>query len=192
MEQMAANSTHTLNGIDGTFSRALGVLYLLTLWVFSGCSQSLNLTQQGPTPRVEKLPVHESSPWEQQIGEAELLWQKSNIESYEIVVLHVHSIWSAQSHRITVRHGQVVASRAECIPAPMQMGECELQTFKASDYTVEGLFARARELAARAGGEFTRLEFDAVYGFPNLIAYDHPEVVDEDNSLRVTEFEVLD
>jgi hypothetical protein len=128
--------------------------------------------------------------WDAQIDQAEATWQQQGVDSYKIEVLVIRSIWHGQSHQITVVNGEVVSEYAECFPAPIEAGKCEVEDFNAEDYTIPGLFAIARSEAQIEEGQFTKIDFDPTYGFPSRISYDDPDVFDEDRSWKVVSFEV--
>ncbi len=156
-------------------------LYLITLAclasVLAGC---------------DLLPPSISNRLLAQVAQQEQEWLEKDIDSYHIVVLHVSSVWHAQTHEITVRAGEVVDQSASCIPAPTENGKCEVRAFDAEEYTVPGLFERARSLAQFDDGEWTEIEFDPIHGYPTGIWYDHPEILDEDSYWGVRSFEILD
>lgn len=125
-----------------------------------------------------------------QIGFAEQRWQAQHITGYRIQVQQMSSIWHLQRYTITVQNGDVVDQSATCIPAPMEGRECKIRPFAAEDYTVPGLFERARSMAQSTTGGVT-ITFDPTYGFPSSIDSAPPNVVDGDQSWRVISFEVL-
>ena len=122
---------------------------------------------------------------------SERLWQNQNIQSYRIEVLVVNSIWHAQTHTITVQHDEVMEADAACIPAPFENGVCQANPFVAEDFTVPGLFAKARAVSEELDPSHITIEFDPTYHFPASISFDDPDIIDEDWSWRVTSFEVL-
>lgn len=126
------------------------------------------------------------------LASAEQTWASRGISNYRIDVLAVESVWHAQTYTLLVRGGIVVESASSCIPAPMEFGDCTVRDFDPLDYSVPGLFARARGAMAGQGGDWVMVSFDPQYGFPSRIAFDNPEAVDEDWSWRVTGFEVLE
>ena len=125
------------------------------------------------------------------IDQREQVWQEQNITAYRIEVLIVRSVWHAQSHRITVRNGQVESATATCVPAPTEAGKCKVEDFNAADYTVAGLFREAHAQTQSEFAAWVTITYDPIYGFPQQISYNHPEMIDEDWSWRVTAFEVL-
>lgn len=131
----------------------------------------------------------ESARLEREIGRQEEIWRGQAPDSYQIEVLHVRSIWHAQTHALTVEAGQVRAADAWCTPAPAEGQECQVTDFEAGDYLVEGLFQTARRAAQYDGGRFTKIEYDPVYGFPTRIIFDNPDIYDEDALWRVTSFQ---
>ncbi len=132
-----------------------------------------------------------ASSFEREAAAAEQKWQQQNIVSYQVKVQVVESIWHLQTYTITVREGQVVSSSTECSPAPAESGKCTVKEFDASDYTIPGLFSTADEQAKSKPSRYVQISYDLTYGFPNHIAYDDPQIYDEDFSLSVKEFNVL-
>jgi hypothetical protein len=128
---------------------------------------------------------------QEEVEQAEQRWAEQGVNDYRIVVV-TSSIWHMQVHHIVVRDGDVAESSATCEPAPVEMGKCEVRPFDAEDYTVPGLFARARWLAQSRDVQYGRIEFDATYSFPARMFFDHPEMIDEEWGWRVEAFEVLE
>jgi len=116
-------------------------------------------------------------------------WRSRGIADYRLRALDVRSIWHAETLTITVRAGALADHSAACIPAPIESGKCAVRAYDPLDYTIEGLFARARAELRIDGGRYTQVAYDPACGFPIRIAYDHPDIVDEDRVLRVTAFE---
>jgi len=154
--------------------RILGaiLLFCLATWVAS-CDAG-----RQPTPLT---------PLEQ----GEESWARDGVDDYRIVVV-ITSIWHRQRHDITVRDGQVTEATATCDPAPTELGRCQVQPFDAEDYTMPGLFARARSLTYSRDAQYGKIEFDATYGFPARMSYNHPDLIDEEWAWRVETFEVLE
>ncbi len=123
------------------------------------------------------------------IDRQEEKWRSQHIADYRIRVLAVNSIWHAETRAVTVRGGVVTDHSAACIPAPLESGSCAAHAYDPQDFTVEGLFAQARAELRVDGGRHTRVEYDPACGFPLVIAYDYPGIVDEDRITRVTAFE---
>lgn len=118
-------------------------------------------------------------------------WQAQDVTHYSLQVRHVNSVWHAQAYSIEYKNGEVTHS-AVCIPAPTEGGKCEIKDYDPQDYTVEGLFEMARQIIESQEMEFIKLEFDGEYGHPVLIAFDDPDIVDEDYWIKVLEFEVIE
>ncbi len=125
------------------------------------------------------------------VEQREQVWLEQNITAYRIEVLVIRSVWHAQSHQITIQNGQVESATASCVPAPTEAGKCEVEDFDAEDYTVAGLFRKAHAQAQSQYAAWATITYDPTYGFPQQISYNHPEMIDEDWSWRVTAFEVL-
>ncbi len=117
---------------------------------------------------------------------AEARWLALNVNTYHIQVQAV-SLWHVQTHDIVVRGGQADDSAATCMTAPLEFGnECRVQTFEPADFTVPGLFAKARTLA---GEKWAKIAFDAKYAFPSVIGFNDPEIYDEEWGWAVLLFE---
>jgi Family of unknown function (DUF6174) len=125
------------------------------------------------------------------VSAAEQAWHDSQIASYRMTVLEVHSIWSAQRLTITVADGQVSDIQTMCIPAPSQGSTCTIQPVEIANYLVPALFRQARDLAERQRPEHVRLTFDPALGYPTLIGFDDPQILDEDYGVKVESFERL-
>jgi 4-hydroxybenzoate polyprenyltransferase len=125
------------------------------------------------------------------IDRARAKWDQQGIDGYRIVVRD-SSLWHMQTHDVLVRNGTVAQASATCIPAPIEGRECQVRPFDPQEYMVDGLFDRARWLAERGEPQWIGIEFDARYGYPTLIRYDDPEIVDEEWAWGVQEFEVLE
>ncbi len=126
-----------------------------------------------------------------QVDQMERAWQDHKIASYRIEVMVINSIWHAQSHQITVRDNRVESATASCITAPMEFEKCQVKAFNAEDYTVAGLFRKARSEAGSHEGTPVNITYDSTYHFPKGISYSNPKVIDGDWSWGVTAFEVL-
>lgn len=174
------------------------VLGWLVLAFVAGCvpaTISTPLPSVSPSPQATLTPPPTYKPATASSGDAidqaEHKWQAQGIRSYRIQVLHLQSIWHAQTYSITVRNERVIDQSAFCVPAPSEAGQCTVRPFKAEDYTVPGLFAIARTQAGNAEGKWTKITFDPIYGFPSGIAFDNPQVYDDDTAWSVKSFAVL-
>ncbi len=115
-------------------------------------------------------------------------WQEMKIQDYRIEVMVVNSIWHAQKNALTVINGSPVDAESTCSPAPMEFGECVIQTFDLHDFEVEGLFSKAQEVLKSDGAADIEVKYDPDYSFPVEISYDAPAIVDDDWSWRVISF----
>lgn len=123
---------------------------------------------------------------------AEELWYSQEITHYYIKVRHVQSIWHLQTYSMEVSTDLITHS-ASCIPAPVENGTCEVEeAYDPENFTIEGLFKTARRLLNGENVKWTKVEYDPDYGFPIGIRYDHPDILDEDSTWTVLEFETLD
>lgn len=125
---------------------------------------------------------------------AENRWQSSNIDSYQIEVRVVNSIWHLQTHQITVENGVVTDAQATCDPAPFERGECEVRTFTPEDFTVTGLFDYARTVIERPDDDnlVIAIEYDPTNGVPTRISTDNTLMTDDDTLWQVISFEMLE
>jgi hypothetical protein len=178
------------------------LVFVLAALLLVGCGQAVvGQPATTPTPPPVSTPTPPPTPIvpsptaavdvATQIQLAEQTWKKSQIASYRISVLEIHSIWSAQTTTITVTDGLVVDIRTMCVPAPVQGRTCTIQPVEANAYLVPALFAQARELVARQRPEFVRFRFDPSVGYPTLIGFDDPQILDEDYGLSIEEFAQL-
>jgi hypothetical protein len=117
-------------------------------------------------------------------------WQASGVRSYTITVLDARSIWHAQINKVTVSDGKVTASSATCVVAPAETQGCKTTAFNPEEYTVTGLFARARAQLNSDQVKWTKINYDSAYGYPTSITYNNPKIIDGDWALIVNNFEV--
>jgi hypothetical protein len=130
-----------------------------------------------------------------EINAAEARWQAQGITDYRIAVRFI-SVWRIQTDTLTVRDGLVTEHSALCATSLIPISDdCVIESIDPQAYTVEGLFARARNLVSRGINrgsiEGLSLRFDPVYGYPASIASSPPELIDADSSWNVEEFVVL-
>lgn len=146
-------------------------------------------TMLQPNEQVAGQPAQHSepTPTPEPINQAKQKWQEHNISNYHIVVVS-KSIWHNHTYRITVKNGEVVEQSATCIHGAMEsrLDECEIPPFNADDYTVPGIFALTESL------EWIEVTFNPQYGFPQKISHDVPDTIDEEFTLQVDVFEVLE
>lgn len=125
---------------------------------------------------------------------AEKSWQDQGISSYVIEVSHANSIWHYQRHVITVENGKVTDFSASCATSSMEDAmdeECVVEAFNPADYTVPGLFSLVQDLMKTQPQDSLKIKFDPVYGYPARIVFDLPDVLDEDQSWVVEDFQLL-
>ena len=114
-------------------------------------------------------------------------WVSAGIDSYEIHVQHIQSIWHAQEYTITVENG-IVSHSARCIPAPAEGRECEVTSYDPQDFTVEGLFRTAEWALNSIHSDHVKIIYNTELGYPEHISLDDPEILDEDNAWAVLDF----
>ena len=117
-------------------------------------------------------------------------WQASGVHSYTITVLDARSIWHAQINKVTVSDGKVTASSATCAVAPAETQGCKTTAFNPEEYTVTGLFARAKTQLNSDQAKWTKINYDSEYGYPSSITFNNPQIIDGDWALIVKNFEV--
>jgi len=144
----------------------------------------------GGTATIETIAGSERR-LERAIRQGEHLWQERDVRSYRIQVATI-SIWHYQVHDVTVQDGQVVTATARCEPAPTEMGKCEVEDFDPEEFTVPALFERARWLAGQDDGRWSKVQIDPSYGFPRMLSFDDPDIIDEEWGWGVRGFEVLE
>ena len=125
-----------------------------------------------------------------ELDKAQEKWDAQKITHYRMKVRHMQSIWHLQTYEIEVTGGEILHS-ATCIPAPSEGRTCEIEDYDPAEYTVDGLFETARWQLESEYAEWVKIKYDAKYGYPESILFDHPEILDEDNFWAVLEFEQL-
>ncbi|GAB4114965.1 MAG: hypothetical protein Fur005_48610 [Roseiflexaceae bacterium] len=167
-------------------------LLLMIIGLLVGCgradSGNTPITQPYPVPSPDPTVVATPSALAEQLTEAQQRWQQQSISSYQLTILEVHGVWSAQRMVITIQNGQLVDQSAICIPAPIQNGTCKVQPFDPSRYQVEGLFAQANDLIGKQSAQYIQLAFDPATGAPTMIGFDDPQIRDEEYSIKVEQF----
>ena len=103
----------------------------------------------------------------------------------------MQSIWHLQTYLIEVSNGEVIHS-ATCIPAPLEGRTCKINAYDPNDYTIDGLFETVKWVLQSNHAKWARIEYDPDYGFPSLITFDNPNILDEDNQWIVEEFTEFD
>lgn len=128
------------------------------------------------------------------LGRAEARWREQGVDSYTISV-EVATLWHVQVNHVTVERGAVVAAHATCgAVAPLDFkardtGRCATEQFNGADFTVEGLFARARAAASATSPEVeTSFTFDPERGFPSTMGGHNKAATDSSWSWRVVAF----
>jgi len=162
----------------------------ILITISSACLPKTELAQEEEPQQMQKITLSADS-LKTALSKAKDQWQAQDIAHYRIQVRHVSSVWHLQTYEIEVKNGEITHS-ATCIPAPVEGRECEVEDYDPADYTVEGLFEMAGWMLDSQVSEYAKMEFDEDYGYPKLIAYDHPEILDEDNVIAVLEFEIIE
>jgi len=119
------------------------------------------------------------------------LWKVNGSDDYKIIVRHTESVWHSQDITI-IKDGDELTHSARCTPAPTEGQTCEVTAYDPGDYTVAGLFRTADSFLSGETAEWTDVEYNPEFGYPESIKYDHPEIIDEDQAWIVVSFEIID
>lgn len=145
----------------------------------------------GPTLGTWLLPAWYTANPTAEVDRAEADWQALGITSYAISVQEI-SVWAYLIHTVTVVEGAVTDYSINCVEgaALLPILTCDSVIASANDaspYTIPGLLATARDLATRDLA-FTTIEFDPTYHFPTTLAFNDPNIYDEEFSQQVLDF----
>jgi hypothetical protein len=127
---------------------------------------------------------------QKQIDEAETKWLAVEPGQYYITVDDI-SLWHWQTYHLTVVDGAVTDHAASCTPAPIEYHDCEVVPYDPEEFTIPGLFLRARSLALTARenpGFRLEISFNPDFHFPRKIVYGNPRAIDSDGSVVVQSF----
>ena len=130
---------------------------------------------------------------EQTINElkrAKSLYRAQGITHYHLKVRHMRSIWHLQTYEIEIWNGKITHT-ATCIPAPIEGRQCQVEPYEPADYTVEGLFNTVTWILESDYAQWANIQYHSEYGYPKIISFNHPDILDEDNLWVVLEFELL-
>ena len=126
---------------------------------------------------------------------AERRWNRQDIDDYRIEVAYIRGVWHFQKHTLTVRKGEIADVSASCVQAPRERAqdmECKVEPFDPLEYTVPGLFAKARSMAKEYPMREIEITFGETYSYPALIRHSDPDVPEAIDRWRVESFEVLE
>lgn len=124
------------------------------------------------------------------LADAEAKWQAKKPSGYQIQIQEA-SFWHMQTNVITVKNDQVVNQAASCTRAILETTKCQVRPILASEYTVPGMFARAKKYMQGETAQFTKITYDETWGFPSSIIYNNTKVTDSGTSYRVIKFEIV-
>ena len=108
----------------------------------------------------------------EEIEAAQAVWEAQNISSYDLSVQRYRGIEGAQILTMSVINGQVSDTVQDC-GAPAGQASCTIQRVDPEEYTVEGLFALARNNNHRA----SVLSFDDETGVLAFMSLDDETTV---------------
>ncbi|MBX3038932.1 MAG: hypothetical protein KF758_18620 [Anaerolineales bacterium] len=141
-----------------------------------------------------------------QIENEEKAWTELGISNYRIKVVD-SSIWYQIELDIVVKDSVVESMQSTCGHAPMdyEATNCKnkISRLDANEYTLEGLFKllqTSEQDFERSYGnikgvdwhECLSVSFDEQYHFPTKISFNHPQVMDEDYTITVSDFEIIE
>jgi hypothetical protein len=127
-----------------------------------------------------------------QLTRGEKSWEETGINKYQISVQVVQSIWHLQVYNLTIENGLVIDSNTSCIPAPYEGRECKIKSFDPDEFTIPALFSFADHQIQSQPSKWLKITYDPEYGFPNLISFNDPDILDEDWSYQVISFSKID
>ncbi len=83
-------------------------------------------------------------------------------------------------------------SNASCIPAPYEGKECTIISFDPDEFTIPALFSMAELQSKSQPSKWLKVTYDPDYGFPDMISFNDPDILDEDWSYQVISFTEID
>ena len=142
---------------------------------------------------------------EEKISSQESLWQESDISDYHIKVIETRA-WHQFEVSLVVRNGKVLHAKISCGQALMDPdgSDCNGITSKidATKYTIEELFNFLNNSRSEFNnfGSIAEIDwhdclfvsFDEEYHFPKQISFDHPQILDEEYSIQVSDFTIIE
>ncbi|MBL8098651.1 MAG: hypothetical protein JNK81_05685 [Anaerolineales bacterium] len=141
-----------------------------------------------------------------QIENEEKAWTELGISNYRIKVVD-SSIWYQIELDIVVKDSVVESVQSTCGHAPMDYEaiNCKnkISRLDVNEYTLEGLFKLLQtseqdfesnygNITGIAWYECLSVSFDEQYHFPIFISFNHPQVMDEEYTITVSNFEVIE
>ena len=153
------------------------------------------------TPSKEDL----DNELEKKIASEYELWKKLSMDSYQIE-LDQHSVWVNYNLSIIVKANQVIDFEANCGDALLDFDSsfCAevISKLSPNTYTIQALFDQLQkshryfkedsgEYVTSTWSESISITFDSQYHYPKSIRYDIPEAHDEQYTLEILSFRVL-
>jgi len=129
------------------------------------------------TPETQSAKVKE-------LDKAYYEWSAAGISDYEIQILDSSYWWSCRT-RITVRNGSVSDVCQEDYSSGQYCSDY------ASALTVYDLFSRARDGILESNEDY-HVTYDPTYSFPKRISFNIPRTIDDEWSIRVESFGLID
>jgi hypothetical protein len=121
------------------------------------------------------------------------LWKNQNIHNYRMIV-NRNSVWAEYNIHITVMDNEVENFKIECGTAIMDSDGIyckEIFTINISqeEYTIPAMF---NTLIASSWDKSFSITFNHEYHYPEIIDYDDPDRIDEEYTIKVTEFNIIE
>jgi hypothetical protein len=131
------------------------------------------------------------------------LWEELDITNYKIE-LSYSSVWNNYNLMVTIKDNKVTSLESNCGEALLDIEGDACKEFisktQPQDYMVEGLFRNISDAHKNFkdfyGSEINWSEaivitFNQTYHFPDMIDFDHPHWDDDQYTIRVRNFEVI-
>ena len=174
--------------------RIKNLILLATALLWSACAPA--------TPSKEDL----NDQLEATITRESELWSALKIDSYQLTAKH-SSVWANYMITIKVKANEITDSEITCGDALLEEDSSACNEY-VSDvsperYTVPGLFEELKtsrqsfeppelaDLITSSWSESVAITFDPQYHFPRKIFYDIPEVSDDEATVEILDFIIL-
>jgi hypothetical protein len=167
---------------------------IITATAGSSSSQATPLATPTAAQRIQNVslnPVEPEGNLEAALDAAEATWNARDRSSYTITLEDIGT-WNGMELTLYVENGRVNRVEATCRRGNMPGNPCTVWDITPSDYTVPGLFEKAREAIAVQSDIDPVLELDTRQGIPVVIRYDDEQTTDDAWHIRVTRFRVYE
>lgn len=173
--------------------KTIKYIILLTVSICSACTLAIS-----PKERL-------NDQLESTIADESKLWEELNIVSYQIEVWQ-SGVWVDFKLKITIIGNEVTEFEGTCGEALLDFdgNNCKeaLARISPEKYTIQASFEELKksrgyfeaewgEHDTSSWSESISITFDNQYHYPKLISYDVPEVADEEYTLEILSFKIL-